>query len=234
MNDEARLAILLQAYAAERADDTPTTASFLALVGTVLGFLTIIGFVLTHDSAVPAWAIAVLPVSTIPFIAYGTIVAHVAQIRGAVIDDYEKRLRALQPPPPTEQIAPPYGHGLLNRMVWQHWFGRTAIGLASLALVPLYVGVLIECYRHSHTGEPTLALASLIGCSVALLILLALFVVALFPERARSLGIAELSRQQAIVDPELKGVDPTGGETIAKGSQSGTSRGDAHDETREC
>lgn len=193
VDEEATLAVLLQAYAAERADDTPTTASFLALVGTILGFLTIIGFALTHASSIPAWAIAVVPVPTIPFIAFGTIVAYAAQVRGTVIDDYERRLRKLTFETSTEKIAPPYGHTLLNRVLWQHWFGKTAIGLAFFALLPIYLGVLVVSYRDAHSGAPVIALASLIGCSVALAVLIVLFVIALFPGNARAKGVTEIA-----------------------------------------
>jgi hypothetical protein len=191
---DPNLDVLLHAYMVERADDTPATASFLSLLAAILGFLTIIGFGLTHASSVPAWAIAVIPVPTIPFIAFGTIIAHAAQVRGWVIDDYERRLRALTRSETDYEIAAPYGHSLLNHVVWQNWFAKWAIALAFLGLFPLYIGVLVVSYQDSHRQQPVVALISLVGCSIALAILLTLFLIALGPERTWRRGVADLRR----------------------------------------
>jgi uncharacterized membrane protein len=94
MNRE-QLDVLIAAYAAERADDTQAVPSFIALLTTSIAILTLIGFALINEKTIPGWLIALAPLLPIPFAAYAALVTHVAQIRGRVINRYERDIRAL-------------------------------------------------------------------------------------------------------------------------------------------
>jgi hypothetical protein len=207
----ARLDSLLHAYVAERADDTQTVTSVFALLTTTIGLFTVIGFALTHASSLPAWAIALTPLPPIPFIAFGALVAHIAQIRGRIIDEYESEIRALTRELDDDDAAlAPYGHTLLDSRVWQSYYSRVVVGVSFVTLFPLYVAVLVQAYRESYREEFALALTSLAGCSIVTAILIALFVIALNPRREFERGLAQLRGVGTGLGSELPGQHRSG------------------------
>ena len=90
-----------------------------------------------------------IPLAPIPFIAFGALVSHVAQIRGHVIDAYETEIRTLiREYDGDGDSLSPYGHTILNRRVWQSYYARVVIGVNILVLGPIYIAILIEAYQN--------------------------------------------------------------------------------------
>jgi hypothetical protein len=177
----ARLDVLLHAYVAERADDTQTVTSMFGLLTAAVSLISLIGFALINHASVPAWLLALAPLAPIPFIAFGALLAHIGQIRGRVIDGYERELRAIANRLDGGRSRIPYGHSILDRVVWDAWYSRLVILISFLAFFGLYIAVLIECFRYAKGTEFGLAVTGLACSSIATLALIGLYVAALFP-----------------------------------------------------
>jgi hypothetical protein len=189
----ARLEVLLKAYELERTDDIQAATTMLTFLTTALGLASLIGFVLLNDSSLPGWVVALSPLPPIPFIAFGALYAHLAQVRGALIDRYEVELRRRFPGLEADRLPVPSGHSILGH-IWVTAFGRTVVFLSAIVFLALYIGVIIESFRVAHNTEPTLALCSLAASIVATAITVLLFIVALFPMRVVDRELARLTR----------------------------------------
>lgn len=192
-----RLTTLLHAYQAERADDTQAVTTFFGLLTAAIGLMTLIGFALVYREDIPSWLIAVAPVAPIPFVAFGALIAHIAQIRGRVIDRYETEIRTLTRAADPGSGLAPYGHTVLDRVVWEAPFSRIVMAVSFVSYFFGYVAVVVQCFRYSRNEEFLLALATLIFASVVMLVLIGLFVVALFPYRALRRGLALVAAESA-------------------------------------
>jgi hypothetical protein len=195
----ARLETLLHAYVAERADDTQTVTSIFGLLTTTIGLITLIGFALVNSSSVPGWMIALAPILPMPFIAFGALLTQVAQIRGRVIDDYEREIRMLVREADQEnKTLVPYGHTVLDRRVWDAPYARIVMLVSFATFLGGYIAVIIECFRYSKRTEFTLALTGLFSSTVGTSILIGLFFASLFPRRWLRKGLADLQAEERV------------------------------------
>ena len=83
MLGEHERALLLKAYELERLDDIQAASTMLSLLAPTLGLLSLMGFALINADSLPAWLLALVPLAPLPFIAFGALYAHLAQVRGA-------------------------------------------------------------------------------------------------------------------------------------------------------
>ncbi len=63
-------------------------------------------------------------------------------------------------------------------------FGRTVIALSAVVLLGLYVGVIVQSFRTAYETEPGFSLVILVAAVITTAIVIVLFVISLFPERA--------------------------------------------------
>jgi hypothetical protein len=195
MTIPSELDSLLNAYAAERTDDAQSVSTMFGLLATAVGLLSLIGFALLHakSDALPAWAIALAPLVPLPFVAYGALLTHLSNVRGQVIDLYEHRIRGLVGGNRGEYVPAPFGHTILNS-IWQGTYARTVIAVAFASFFSIYVAVLIESFRYARKTAFDMALASLVGCSAGMMLLIVLFAVALFPQKVINRTMTNLAR----------------------------------------
>jgi hypothetical protein len=191
-----RLDVLLAAYSAERADDSQTVTSMFGLLTAAIGLVTIIGFALVNHDSIPSWLIALAPLLPVPFVAFGALLANVAQLRGRVIDNYEREIRHLLRNHDHPENLVPYGHTLLDERIWRAPIAQIVLMISFLAYFGGYIAVLIECFRYSKAQENTLALVGLISASLATAILLGLFGASLKPEAQLRRGLRDLANDE--------------------------------------
>lgn len=189
-----RLETLLQAYAAERADDTQAVTSFITLLTTSIGLITLIGFALINHKTVPGWLIALAPLLPLPFAAFGALVTHVAQIRGRVIDAYESEIRVILNAIDRPATLIPYGHTVLNRAVWASAYARVVLSFAFLIFFGGYAVVTWQCFRYARETDSALAVVSLTASALATCVVIGLFGLALFPDYWLGKALAGLRR----------------------------------------
>ncbi len=196
--------LLIASYQAERGDETAAFASVLSLLAATIGLLTIMGFALVaaNRHQVPAWLVALIPLPPLPFMAFGALQSMLARVRGKVIESYESALIAAHGAPMAENVPVPSGL-LMLREVWLGWFGRVVIGVSWLALLSMYVAALVESFRYSIDKAPVLAIASLAGCSTGALVIMCLYVAALWPERLMNRVGRRLVNHHEIVEGEV-------------------------------
>jgi hypothetical protein len=177
-----RLDALLAAYTAERADDTQAVTTFVALLTTSIALLTLIGFALINEERVPGWLIALAPLLPIPFAAYAALVTHIAQIRGRIINRYERDIRALLNSRGGRHSLVPYGHTVLDTAVWEATYSKIVIGLAFIVFFGGYGAVTAACFWYAHDTHFGLAILGLVSSIVAAAVVIILFAVAIWPE----------------------------------------------------
>ena len=173
--------MLLKAYEMERLDDLQMASAFLALLAPTLGLLSLMGFALINAASIPKWLIALVPVTPLPFIAFGAMYAQLATVRGLLIDGYERTLRAASTVV-AGGLSIPSGHQVLGR-VWNGLYSRVVIGISSIALGSLYVAAIVVSFRDARAEEPVLAWFGLVFSSVCTLVLCSIYALALWPER---------------------------------------------------
>jgi hypothetical protein len=190
-----RFEALLNAYTAERTDDTQTVTSMFGLLTASIGLITLIGFALVNRESVPGWLIALAPTLPIPFIAFGALLTQVAQIRGRLIDEYEREIRVIvRAADDSDDNLIPYGHTVLDRLVWDAPYSRIIMGVSFLTFLGGYVAVITECFRYSRGTDFGLALTGLVSSTAATALLIGLFGATLFPHHWLRKGLAELAR----------------------------------------
>lgn len=192
MLGEHERGLLLKAYELERLDDIQSASTMLALLAPTLGLLSLIGFALVNADSLPAWLLALVPLPPLPFMAYGALYAHLAQVRGALIDRYERELRN-NFDVTAGGLRVPSGHQVLGR-IWTTTFGRLVVAISALSLFAVYVAVLVVSFRDARKAEPALAYFGLVFASCATGLIIALYIVALWPERALRRHAADLVR----------------------------------------
>jgi ABC-type Na+ efflux pump permease subunit len=166
------------------------------LLTAAIGLVTIIGFALVNHTSIPSWLIALAPLLPLPFVAFGALLANVAQLRGRVIDNYEREIRHLLRNHDHPDNLVPYGHTLLDERIWKAPIAQTVLAISFLAYFGGYIAVLIECFRYSEVQEHTLALVGLVATSSATVILLGLFAISLRPEALLRRGLGDLAPER--------------------------------------
>jgi hypothetical protein len=176
---ELRRDILWRAYLSERRADAETLGSFVAILATSVGLLSIIGFALLHgkDTAtVPGWVSAFLPAVPLPVLGFASLYSNVLILRGQYIGLYERELRrldALDLQVEKWPIPVPSGQLAVSNL-WRSTRGSIAMLVMFGSLTATYVAILVVSFKNAHRTEPAMAYASLIAGS---LIVTTLFVI---------------------------------------------------------
>lgn len=173
--------LLLKAYELERLDDIQAASTFLTLLAPIIGLLSLIGFALINAVSLPKWLIALVPLAPLPFAAYAALYTHLAQVRGLMLDHYECELRR-HSGVIVAGLRVPFGHRVLGR-IWVSAYARVVIAISALALGAMYVAIVVVAFRDARYDEPYLAYFGVVFASIATVVIVALFVIALRPER---------------------------------------------------
>lgn len=107
---------------------------------------------------------------------------HLAQVRGNVLDRYERELRTRFPKLSAGVLRIPSGHTVLGR-IWASSYGRVVVFLMTVPFFVFYCALLIQSYRFAKKTEPELAATTLIASAIGVGIVGALFMIALAPNR---------------------------------------------------
>lgn len=195
---------LVQIYIVERGIEAQTFSSLLTMLSASTALLTLSAFALFHAKhavhnslidiygfqirdqtsevgEVPGWAVALVPIPTIPFIAYTAILTYLGNARAQVVRDYEKALQKLLRA--SSGITPPFGQETTT-LAWRRL--RALIWVAFTALLGLYVGIIWVSFKDARASDPWFAWPALIGCSLVTLGLVLVLVLAFSGKRSRT------------------------------------------------
>jgi hypothetical protein len=174
----SRVDLLMRLYAAERSDYQQGVTSMITVLLATTAVVVLVGTAFAaHDRL--RWAVLFVPVVPLPLIAYAAIITCLANVRGYVIERYEREIR-FEVARSSDSLlrglpAVPFGHSAVRRM-WREWWVRCAIILAFIALTVMYAVVLVisAVYAWGATSHwLTISVATL--CSVALAFCLVVF-----------------------------------------------------------
>lgn len=178
---EEEFEVLLKAYELERLDDVQMASSFIGLLAPTLGLLSLMGFALVNAESIPKWLVALVPIAPLPFIAFGAMYAHLATVRGLLLDGYERALRGSSAVIAGGLVVPS-GHHILGR-VWNGLYSRIVIGTSTAALGSLYVAAIVVAFNDSRHDQPAIAWFGLTFSVACVVVLCVIYVLALWPER---------------------------------------------------
>jgi hypothetical protein len=170
------LKVLLATYNIERSADDGTFTSYIGLMTVAIATVSLTGLVLLQDPKRFGWAFAALPILPLPVLALGATLLDVVELRSVYLRGIEQELSRRIPGVTIDAAPLPAFHRLSRRI----WYGTRGVLGQLVLLVPfgaLYVVDLLESYRRAskeHAHGP--ALASLISCSAAVIVLVGLYI----------------------------------------------------------
>lgn len=171
---DEQLAILLNAYAGERAYDAQTLSTLTGVFATIIGVLSVVGSALAFGTLHPHGLIelftAVLPIIPVPFLAWGAVCAHNVIVRGEVIAIYEDALRRYARLSILETdggagLPVPFGNAVVGRVWWAS--GSLMMSGAFFVIACMYLGILGASAYKSWSHDVPLTIVVLVVSLVA-------------------------------------------------------------------